>query len=82
MAAYSDLDQLAADTLQLVEDIQAIDPDRTFEHLTRRCEHDPERMAQVIMLLAIWMDPDVSLSVLGQRAEALAGGRLGKAVSA
>ncbi|WP_218721428.1 hypothetical protein [Nocardia sp. MH4] len=82
MAAYSDLDQLAADTLQLVEDIQAIDPDRTFEHLTRRCEHDPARMAQVVMLLAIWMDPDVSLSVLGQRAEALAGGRLGKAVSA
>lgn len=82
MAAYSDLDQLAADTLQLVEDIQAIDPDRSFEHLTRRCEHDPERMAQLIMLLAIWMDPDVKLSVLNERAEALTGARLGKAVSA
>lgn len=82
MAAYTDLDQLAADALQLVEDIRDVDPDRSFAHLTVRCQRDPERMAQVVMCLAIWMDPDVSLSVLGQRAEALAGGRLGKAVSA
>jgi len=75
MAAYTDLDQLAADTLQLVEDIQAIEPGRSFEHLTRRCEHDPERMAQVVMLLAIWMDPDVTLSVLSERADAIAGAR-------
>lgn len=75
MAAYADLDQLAVDTLQLVADIQAIDPRRTFQHLTRRCEHDPERMAQTIMLLAIWMDPGATMSVLNQRAEAIAGAR-------
>lgn len=74
MAAYIDLDQLAADALQLVEDIREVDPGRSFAHLALRCQRDPERMAQVVMCLAIWMDPDTPLSVLGQRAEAIAAG--------
>lgn len=82
MAAHTDLDQLAADALQLVEDIRDIEPGRSFAHLTVRCQRDPERMAQVVMCLAIWMDPDTTLSVLAERAAAVAAGHLGKAVPA
>lgn len=82
MAAYTDLDQLATDSLALVQDIQAMEPARSFAHLTVRCQHDPERMAQVLMCLAIWMDPDVTLSVLAARAEAIASGHLSKSVPA
>lgn len=80
MAAYTDLDELAADVLQMVEVIQQTDRDRNFAHLTLRCQRDPERMAQMLMCLAIWMDPETPLSVLIQRAEAIAGGGLIKAV--
>lgn len=82
MPAYSDHDQLAADVLQLVEDIQSQDPDRFFAHLILRCQRDPAQMAQMLMCLAIWMDPETPVSVLTQRAEAIAVGRLGKSVPA
>ena len=82
MAAYVDHDELAADVLQLVEDVQETDRDRSFTHLTLRCQRDPERMAQVLMCLAIWMDPETPVSVLAQRAEAIAGERPTKAVPA
>lgn len=82
MAAYVDLDQLAADALQLIEDIREVDPARSFNHLTVRCQRDPERMAQVVMCLAIWMDPDTKLSVLTERAEAITSSRPTTAVPA
>jgi hypothetical protein len=82
MPAYVDHDLLAADVLQLVEDIQEKDPSRSFAHLTVRCQRDPAQMAQVLMCLAIWMDPETPVSVLTQRAEAIAVGRLGKSVPA
>ena len=73
MPAYIDHDQLAADVLQLVENIQDQDPDRSFAHLVLRCQRDPAQMTQMFMCLAIWMDPDTPVSVLVARAEAIAG---------
>lgn len=73
MSTYTDHDQLAADVLQMVENVQDQDPNRSFEHLTRRCQNDPAQMAQMLMCLAIWMDPDTPVSVLVERAETIAG---------
>lgn len=73
MSTYTDHDELAADVLQLVEDIQDQDPNRSFARLVLRCQNDPAQMTQMFMCLAIWMDPDTPVSVLVARAEAIAG---------
>lgn len=72
MARYTDPDEIAAEALQLSEDVREVDPQATFRRLTLACQRDPERMAQVLMCLAIWLDPDVSVGTLISRAESIA----------
>lgn len=75
MTRYEDPDEIAAEALQLCEDVREIDRERTYRRLAVQCVRDPERMTQVLMCLAIWVDPDVPISVLGDRAEAIAATR-------
>ncbi|MBF6187606.1 hypothetical protein [Nocardia farcinica] len=69
MARYTDHDEIAAEALQLSEDVRELDPHATFRRLSHACARDPERMAQVLMCLAVWLDPDASTALLVARAE-------------
>ena len=60
MARYTDLDQCATDALALVERVRDEAPFETYQHLARQCRRDPERMAQIVMMLALFVDPAAS----------------------
>lgn len=57
MARYTDLDQCAADALALSERVRDAAPLHTYQHLAAQCRRNPERMAQIIMALAVFVDP-------------------------
>lgn len=71
MARYTDHDQLAAEALQIAEDVRELAPLATYQRLAAQCARDPERMAQVIMCLSAWLDPDTPVGALVARAEAI-----------
>lgn len=71
MARYTDHDQLAAEALQIAEDVRELAPLATYQRLAAQCARDPERMAQVIMCLSVWLDPDTPVGALIARAEAI-----------
>ncbi|PPJ31876.1 hypothetical protein C5E45_32825 [Nocardia nova] len=60
MSAYIDLDQCAADALELCALVRQRDPKRMYSHLAIQCYRDPERMAQIMMALAAFVDPETS----------------------
>lgn len=60
MAAYEDLDQCAADALELCELVRQCDPKQMYRHLAVQCYRDPERLAQMLMTLAVFVDPDAA----------------------
>lgn len=60
MSRYTDLDPFAADALSLCVQVRATDPWRTYRTLAQQCHRDPERMAQLLMALAAFVDPETS----------------------
>ncbi|MBF5002378.1 hypothetical protein IRT45_35260 [Nocardia sp. BSTN01] len=57
MARYKDLDKLAEDALALCSRVRESPPQHTYRVLAHHCRHDPERMAQLLMTLAVFVDP-------------------------
>ncbi len=76
MARYTDLDRCAADALDLCECVRERGPLETYRHLAALCARDPERMAQILMTLAAFVDFESPLSVLRARVDAIVEGRV------
>ncbi|MCC3311487.1 hypothetical protein [Nocardia africana] len=62
MARYGidQLDQCAADALALSSRVRESPPEQTYRTLTYQCHRDPERMAQLLMTLAVFVDPETA----------------------
>lgn len=62
-------------------DIREYDSVQLHRQLTFACETEPARMAQVLMVLAAWVDPEERVSVRCDRVEAIAESRLNRATA-
>lgn len=71
---YTDHDQLAAEALRLRDAVRGTEPVELYDQLTRDCAADPERMAQVIMTLAVLVDPAAGGRRLAQLADEVVAG--------
>lgn len=71
MSHYVNPDEVAAYALQVCSDVREVDPGRVYAGLVARCSREPERMAQVLVALAAWVDYDGPISALADRAEAI-----------
>lgn len=61
MTRYSAADlehRLPADALALCEQVREMAPLETYRGLASQCRRDPERMAQLVMALAAFVDID------------------------
>lgn len=65
------LEAIATDAQCIVDDIRTIDPQHVLRGIERQCATAPLRMAQIIMTLAAWVDPDETLTARGTRVEAI-----------
>lgn len=79
MARYTDHHKLAVAALDIAEQVRDHAPFDLYRYLTHQCARDPERMAQIIMCLAVWLDPTTSTLTLSRRAEAAVEARVAKA---
>lgn len=73
---YSDVHRVAIAALDLAEQVRDTGPLELYNSLARQCAEDPERMAQILMCLAVWLDPTTSTLQLGRRAEAAVASRV------
>lgn len=64
---YRNEDDIASEAWQIVEDVREVSPPQTHQALTNRCRLHPDEMAQVLMALAIWVNPDEPRRDLDQR---------------
>ncbi|MBF6289280.1 hypothetical protein [Nocardia cyriacigeorgica] len=71
MARYTDHDEIAAEALQLCEEIRDRAPLHMYRRLAAHCHRDPERMAQVIMALAAMVNDEESLAAMAARIVAI-----------
>ncbi len=55
---YRNEDDIASAAWHIVEDVREVSPPQTHQALTNQCRLHPDRMAQVLMALAIWVNPD------------------------
>lgn len=76
MARHTDHDKLAAEALSVCADVREESPQEVYTRLALRCAHDPERMAQVLMTLAAWVDFDGPTSALGDRVASIVDSRV------
>lgn len=74
MTAYEEIDEVAAHALQVCEDVRERGSRDVYSRLAVACMRQPDRMAQVLMCLAIWVDYDGPVGALMDRAEAIATG--------
>ena len=70
MSVETDLERVARRALAIVSDMREVDPQLTFDTLAIMCGTEPCRMAQVLMCLAVWIDPEESTGTLTSRAVA------------
>jgi hypothetical protein len=77
MARYEekDLDKCADDAIALSIRVRQENPLATYRHLVAHCGRDPERMAQLMMTLALFVDPDSSTGQLRRLVEIAAVGQ-------
>ncbi|WP_306358780.1 MULTISPECIES: hypothetical protein [unclassified Nocardia] len=75
MTAFATEHAVAAAALEVCDRVRNHNPLTTYRHYVAACARNPERMAQVLMALGAWIDPDTPVSVLGDRAEAAAANR-------
>ncbi|RIJ76649.1 hypothetical protein D1871_11290 [Nakamurella silvestris] len=69
--ADSDMGAVSITAWAVVTDIREFDIRDLHKHLTLGCTLEPARMAQVIMALAAWVDPDESETALNTRASTI-----------
>lgn len=66
-----DVESVAQDAHNLCLALREIDPEELLADIARMCARSPRRAAQVFLALAAWVDPEESLSVRGERVEAI-----------
>lgn len=71
-----DIERIAQRAACICDDVREVDPKVVLSILAQQCEADPLVMAQLIMALAAWVDPDESLEQRGRRVEAITAPRL------
>lgn len=71
LSLEADLDVVAEVAFGLAESIRDDHPDRVFRETVSLCELHPARAAQVMLALAAWFDPEVSVKILWSRVEAI-----------
>ncbi|WP_407107842.1 hypothetical protein [Rhodococcus aetherivorans] len=64
-------EHIARDAQALVDDVRSVDPREVLREVMTQCEAAPLRMAQIVMALAAWVDPDETISARGARIEAI-----------
>lgn len=74
MSAYEEIDQVVAHALQVCADVRECGSRDVYSRLAVACMRQPDRMAQVLMCLAIFVDYEGPVRVLMDRAEAIAMG--------
>lgn len=65
-----DLDAVADTAAAITEAVRQHDPIEFHKQLTLACTQEPARMAQVVMALGAWVDPEEPLSARFARVEA------------
>lgn len=69
MQPEPDLDLVAGRAYDLTERIRQEDPRRVHAELSNLCRLHPAKAAQMMMALAVWINPDDGTLTLIQRAE-------------
>lgn len=64
-AFYSSTEEIAANALQICDDLRSQYLPGMFHGLARECATHPARMAQVLMCLAVWVDYEAPALVAG-----------------
>lgn len=68
----TNLDQLAGIAIDLAEKVRRDDPVVVQRHVQSLCQLHPAKAAQIVMVLAVWLDPETPVNELWRRAEAAA----------
>lgn len=76
MARFDNHDDIGTAALYLAEEVRYRPPLELYRRLAHQCRRDPERMAQVLLCLAVWLDVDAPISSLTARAEAIGNNRV------
>ena len=69
---WSDVDDVATFAHQVCEDIRESDTRALHDRLTVECARRPGQMAQVLMALAAWVNPDERITARLDRVERIA----------
>lgn len=69
---WADTDEIADFAHNVCEEVRESDTRALHDHLTDQCMRSPAQMAQVLMALAAWVDPDEPLSARTARVERIA----------
>lgn len=78
--AETDLDDLADIAFGIAERVRDENPNTVRSHLIGLCERHPVKAAQVLMVLAVWFDPEITTGQLWERVNRAAESRV-KAVT-
>lgn len=76
LTAETDLDQLAKVAYELSERVRDDNPVRVRRELELLCHNHPVRAAQLLMVFAVWFDPDTTTKQLQQRVDSVARSRV------
>jgi hypothetical protein len=68
---YADVIAAAKAAHEIELAIREIGGDDLHADLSKQCAETPKRMAQIIMVLAAWCDPNQSLDERGEHVEAI-----------
>lgn len=69
---WSDVDDVATFAHQVCEDIRESDTRALHDRLTVECARRPAQMAQALMALAAWVNPDERITARLDRVERIA----------
>ncbi|MDI9914396.1 hypothetical protein [Rhodococcus sp. IEGM 1379] len=69
IALWSDTDDIATFALQVCEDIRESDTRTLHDRLTAQCAREPGQMAQAMMALAAWVNPEERITARLDRVE-------------
>ncbi|MFC4124885.1 hypothetical protein [Nocardia rhizosphaerae] len=72
MMRHTDHDAISAEALSLRAAVRTVEPIELYDRLAHDCAADPERMAQVMMALAIMVDPAATPDQLAELAQGAA----------
>lgn len=76
MNPEQDMDALAEIAYELAERVRDDDPHVMRAELQRLCVEHPVKAAQVVMVLAVWFDPETTTTELWERVNSVARSRV------